>query len=136
MSFAFTSIFKKTKLYIRREGSSSRGKKVSSRIEGTTQATVFLCRPIEWSFRSSPRKFTSTKLMGFPCLPESCHLISLQGFLRTQSLLPLSHGTSLLGISQTCSGNGMISLVTLLYHYLAVTYVCHFQIKKSGRKLL
>lgn len=63
VSFAFTSIFKKTRL--RREGSSSQGKKVSSRIEGTTQATVFLCRPIEWSFRSSPRNLRAPSWWGF-----------------------------------------------------------------------
>lgn len=56
--------------------------------------SIFLCRPTEWNFRSYPRKFTSARLMGFPCLPESCHLIYKEP-RRNLSLFSLLYETSL-----------------------------------------
>lgn len=72
--------------------------------------------------RSSPGKFTTTELMGFSCLPESCHLISLQGLLGTRLLPSIARNVSISGTSQACSRNGMISLVILLHHYPTVTH--------------
>lgn len=93
---SFTSICRKTRLrsHDKIGIEQSREESLAADWRHNSGYSIFLCRPTEWNFRSYPRKFTSTRLMGFPCLPESCNLIYKEPS-RNLSRFILSHETSL-----------------------------------------